>query len=84
MKLTVFHDGCFWCGVIEFHDSDNYLRVYKQTFYTEPSNMDIFEFVLEKMDNLISQEWYADTMELEVAKKWLSKDESEAHAKRSK
>ncbi len=45
--LTVYHDGQFWVGVVE-HVEDGMLRVARVVFGAEPSNEEIYTWVLER------------------------------------
>lgn len=45
--LTVYHDGQFWVGVVE-HVEDGMLRVARVVFGTEPSNEEVYTWVLER------------------------------------
>ncbi|MCI1902630.1 MAG: YjdF family protein [Enterococcaceae bacterium] len=44
MKLTVFFDGSFWCGLIE-DSSLGKTKIYKHVFGAEPKNSEILAFV---------------------------------------
>ncbi len=46
MKMTVFFDGSFWCGLIEYVDQEKQYHVFKQTFGKEPNNAEIWHYVL--------------------------------------
>lgn len=45
--LTVYHDGQFWVGVVE-HVEDGMLRVARVVFGAEPSNEEVYTWVLER------------------------------------
>ena len=45
--LTVYHDGQFWVGVVE-HVEDGMLRVARVGFGAEPSNEEVYTWVLER------------------------------------
>lgn len=45
--LTVYHDGQFWVGVVE-HVEDGMLRVARVVFGAEPSNEEVYRWVLER------------------------------------
>lgn len=44
MKLTVTYDGQFWIGIIELIEGKKF-KAYRYLFGTEPSNIEIYEFV---------------------------------------
>ena len=45
--LTVYHDGQFWVGVVA-HVEDGMLRVARGVFGAEPSNEEVYRWVLER------------------------------------
>lgn len=45
--LTVYHDGQFWVGVVE-HVEDGMLRVARVVFGAEPSDEEVYRWVLER------------------------------------
>lgn len=49
--LTVYHDGQFWVGVVE-HVEDGMLRVARVVFGAEPSNEEIYTWVLRHWSSL--------------------------------
>lgn len=49
--LTVYHDGQFWVGVVE-HVEDGMLRVARVVFGAEPSNEEVYTWVLERWSSL--------------------------------
>lgn len=49
--FTLFFDGQFWIGIIERIDGDN-LSAARIVFGSEPSNEEIYQFVLKKWDKL--------------------------------
>ncbi|GIM45321.1 hypothetical protein DNHGIG_08700 [Collibacillus ludicampi] len=54
MKLTVYHDGQFWVGVIE-QVMKSKLSVYRYVFGTEPSDPEVFHFVKYRLLPLMAQ-----------------------------
>lgn len=46
-KLTVFFENPFWVGIIECNE-DGKLTVSKITFYKEPKDYEIRNFILKK------------------------------------
>ena len=49
--LTVYHDGQFWVGVVE-HVEDGMLSVARVVFGAEPSNEEVYTWVLERWSSL--------------------------------
>ena len=49
--LTVYHDGQFWVGVVE-HVEDGMLSVARLVFGAEPSNEEVYTWVLERWTSL--------------------------------
>lgn len=49
--LTVYHDGQFWVGVVE-HVENDMLRVARVVFGVEPSNEEVYTWVLERWSSL--------------------------------
>lgn len=49
--LTVYHDGQFWVGVVE-HVEDGMLSVARVVFGAEPSNEEVYTWVLERWTSL--------------------------------
>jgi hypothetical protein len=54
MKLSVFHDGRFWVGVVEEQD-DTGLKAARQIFGSEPKDTEILEFVNHRMMALLER-----------------------------
>lgn len=48
MYLTVYFDGQFWIGLVESTDADR-LRAARHIFGAEPSDIEVFNFVLNDM-----------------------------------
>ncbi|MFD1177631.1 YjdF family protein [Paenibacillus puldeungensis] len=53
MKLTVYHDGQFWVGVIEDQDKGK-LKAARYVFGKEPQDEEILQFIGKEMGNLLS------------------------------
>lgn len=56
MKLTVFFDGSFWCGLIEYLDTNHNYRVIKHRFGPEPKDAEVVNFVWKESDQLIAMD----------------------------
>ena len=50
-RLTVFFENPFWVGIIECNE-DGKLTVSKITFYKEPKDYEIRDFILKKYNQL--------------------------------
>lgn len=53
MKLTVYHDGQFWVGVIEDQDKGK-LKAARYVFGKEPQDEEILQFIGKEMGSLMS------------------------------
>ncbi|BBI33483.1 YjdF family protein [Cohnella abietis] len=53
MKLTVFHDGQYWVGVVEEQDQGK-LKAARFIFGTEPNHEEVLEFIRCEMLELLS------------------------------
>ena len=53
MELSIFHDGQFFIGLVEYREEDR-VKLVKFTFGTEP-NSEIFNFIYGHLDELINQ-----------------------------
>ncbi|BBI36666.1 YjdF family protein [Cohnella abietis] len=54
MKLTVFHDGQYWVGVVE-EQNQGKLKAARFIFGTEPKNEEVLEFIRCKILELLSR-----------------------------
>ncbi|URJ60332.1 YjdF family protein [Paenibacillus polymyxa] len=63
MKLTIYHDGQYWVGVVEEQDQGK-LKAARYIFGTEPKDEEILHFIREEMGKLVSR------LSQEVAIKW--------------
>lgn len=54
MKLTIYHDGQYWIGVVE-QIIDGKIRAIKHTFGAEPQDEEVLQFVNHHMLRLFSQ-----------------------------
>ncbi|MGR6763054.1 YjdF family protein [Paenibacillus sp. T2-29] len=63
MKLTIYHDGQYWVGVMEEQDQGK-LKAARYIFGTEPKDEEILHFIREEMWELVSR------LSQEVAIKW--------------
>lgn len=54
MKLTVYHDGQFWVGVVE-QDGKGKVMAGRYVFGAEPNDQDILAFVLQQIDAVTSR-----------------------------
>ncbi|MGW8958801.1 YjdF family protein [Paenibacillus sp. NPDC055715] len=53
MKLTVYHDGQYWVGVVEEQDQGK-LKAARYIFGKEPQDEEILHFIREEMWMLVS------------------------------
>lgn len=54
MKLTVYHDGQFWVGVVE-QDGKGKVMAGRYVFGAEPNDQEILAFVLQQIDAVTSR-----------------------------
>jgi len=54
MKLTVYHDGQYWVGILE-ELVDEKLKAVRYLFGTEPYDWDVLNFVNKRMLSFISR-----------------------------
>lgn len=54
MELSIFHDGQFFIGLVEYREEDR-VKLMKFTFGTEPNSAEIFYFIYGHLDELINQ-----------------------------
>lgn len=54
MKLTVYHDGQYWIGVVE-EEVQGKLKTCRQIFGPEPQNEEILHFVNNDLLNLLNR-----------------------------
>lgn len=54
MKLTIYFDGSFWCGLIE-DEIDNRYQAIRYVFGPEPKDADVREFVAKQLPQLLEQ-----------------------------
>lgn len=54
MELSIFHDGQFFIGLVEYREEDR-VKLVKFTFGTEPNSAEIFNFIYGHLDELINQ-----------------------------
>lgn len=55
MKLTIYFDGTYWCGLIEYEGVDEGYRAIKYIFGTEPKDSEVEEFILKKLQNVVNK-----------------------------
>ncbi|AIQ67240.1 MULTISPECIES: YjdF family protein [Paenibacillus] len=54
MKLTVYHDGQYWVGVLEDQDQGK-LKAVRYIFGPEPQDEEILQFIRNEMSELTSR-----------------------------
>ena len=72
MKMTVYFDGNFWLGLIEYDDDGDY-KVFRYFFGKEPKDDDVFNFINHKLNDLIKK--YFDENSYEYKKRTSIKSE---------
>lgn len=54
MKLTIYFDGSFWCGLVEV-EYDGHYQASRHVFGPEPKDADVWEFVTNHLPRLLEQ-----------------------------
>lgn len=54
MKLTIYFDGSFWCGLVEA-EFDGHYQAIRYVFGPEPKDADIFAFIATRLPHLLEQ-----------------------------
>lgn len=75
MKMTVYFDGVFWLGLIEYESTKGY-KAFHYRFGKEPKDEDIFRFITISLSDLLK---YYDNFETSN-----SVSEADSHLKKSK
>jgi len=55
MKMTIFFDGSFWCGIIEYLDKNGAYRAYRHLFGKEPKNAELLAFVNGQLSSILAR-----------------------------
>ncbi|MGY3778017.1 YjdF family protein [Isobaculum melis] len=53
MKLTIYFDGSYWCGLIEYEGVEGDYRACKYLFGAEPKTSEVEAFIANQMDYII-------------------------------
>lgn len=54
MKLTIYFDGSFWCGLIEA-ETDGHYQAIRHVFGAEPKDADVWDFIFKRLPHLLEQ-----------------------------
>lgn len=54
MKLTIYFDGSFWCGLIEA-ETDGHYQAIRHVFGAEPKDADVRDFIFHRLPHLLEQ-----------------------------
>lgn len=68
MKLTIYFDGSFWCGLVEVEDNGHYQAI-RHVFGPEPKDADVWEFVTKRLPHLLKQTGAVATQKKTAEKK---------------
>lgn len=68
MKLTIYFDGSFWCGLVEVEDNGHYQAI-RHVFGPEPKDADVWEFVTKRLPHLLKQTGVVATQKKTAEKK---------------
>jgi len=61
MSLTIYFNGQFWCGAVEFYNEFNQWVVMEYVFGSEPKIEDIFYFINAILPHMLDSKWLANT-----------------------
>ncbi|MFW3591346.1 DUF2992 family protein [Staphylococcus caprae] len=67
MKLSVFHDGQFFIGLVEF-SMNNSVKFSKHIFGQEPSDEEVIEFIINDLERLIDNTQTQTTLKTQTTK----------------
>ncbi|MGG5317993.1 YjdF family protein [Enterococcus sp. AZ072] len=67
MKLTIYFDGSFWCGLIE--TDENCYQAIRHVFGPEPKDNEVFDFVCQQLPKLLNQPAVSTTKSSKQTKK---------------
>ncbi|MBO1305975.1 YjdF family protein [Enterococcus sp. 669A] len=68
MKLTIYFDGSFWCGLIELDETKNYQAI-RYVFGPEPKDSEVFDFVCQTLPQLLQRQNVPTTAQAKPVKK---------------
>lgn len=54
MKLTIYFDGSFWCGLVE-NETDGHYQAIRYVFGPEPKDADVLTFIFEQLPQLLER-----------------------------
>ncbi len=59
MSLTIYFNGQYWCGLIEYFNEWNQWVVREHVFGPEPKEQDIFNFIKDILPDILDEDWLA-------------------------
>ena len=62
MKLTIYFDGSFWYGLIEYQER-NKLLVYKHMFGRAPKDVEVLDFINQEMTSILANSRFSNIIE---------------------
>lgn len=62
MSLTIYFNGQFWCGAVEFYNEFDQWVVMNYVFGSEPKIEDVFNFINTILPHMLASKWLADTV----------------------
>ncbi|MBO0429738.1 YjdF family protein [Vagococcus fluvialis] len=65
MSLTIYFNGQYWCGLIEYSDEESNWVVREYIFGSEPKVEDIFHFINDILPSMLDEEWLAQNKTIE-------------------
>ncbi|OJG81892.1 hypothetical protein RV10_GL001756 [Enterococcus pallens] len=67
LKLTIYFDGSFWCGLIE--TDETCYQAIRYVFGPEPKDSEVFDFVCHQLPKLLDQPAASTTKPLKQTKR---------------
>ncbi|MDT2833352.1 YjdF family protein [Vagococcus carniphilus] len=68
MSLTIYFNGQYWCGLIEYFDEKNQWVVREYVFGPEPKAEEVFNFIHYVLPNLLNEKWLAKNNQIQTSK----------------
>ena len=60
MELTIYFDGQYWNGLVEYQDTEGHLRVHRHVFGAEPNDQQIYQFISDVLPEILASDWHSD------------------------
>ncbi|WP_086350397.1 YjdF family protein [Candidatus Enterococcus clewellii] len=60
MELTIYFDGQYWSGLVEYQDAEGRLRVHRHVFGSKPKDQDVERFICERLPEIMETDWHSE------------------------